>query len=98
MVQVVEALIGKGCDVRILDPAVAMARLLGANRRYIEQEIPHIAALLCADATALVEHAEVLVISSATDGARRVLAAAGPDQVVVDLTRGAVRHGMPVEG
>src|SRR2546428_804294 len=40
LVTLVETLIGKGCDVRILDRNVAMARLLGANRRDIQEEIP----------------------------------------------------------
>jgi GDP-mannose 6-dehydrogenase len=92
MVALVEALIGKGCDVRIFDPSVAVARLMGANRRYIEQEIPHIACLLCDDVAALVAHADVLVIGSASDEADRVLAAARPDHVVVDLTRGAIQQ------
>src|SRR3989475_12797070 len=39
MVTLVETLIGKGCDVRVLDRNVAIARLVGANRRYIEEEI-----------------------------------------------------------
>ncbi|HEY7253670.1 MAG TPA: nucleotide sugar dehydrogenase, partial [Methylomirabilota bacterium] len=47
MVRLVEALIGKGCDVRILDRSVSIARLGGANRRYIEEEIPHIASVMC---------------------------------------------------
>jgi GDP-mannose 6-dehydrogenase len=96
MVSLVEALIGKGCDVRILDENVAIARLVGANRRYIEEEIPHIAALMCADVDALLAHADVLVIGSPSDAAARVLARARPDQVVVDLTRGAARRAEPV--
>ena len=89
MVTLVETLIGKGCDVRILDPSVAVARLRGANRRYIEEEIPHIASLLCESVEALVAHAEVLVVGNASEEAARALAAAGPHHVVVDLTRGA---------
>jgi GDP-mannose 6-dehydrogenase len=92
MVTLVEALIGKGCDVRIFDPNVALARLRGANRRYIEEEIPHVASLLCESVDALVTHAEVLVVSGASDEAARVLAATGPHHVVVDLTRGAIRR------
>ncbi len=89
MVTLVETLIGKGCDVRILDPNVAVARLRGANRRYIEEEIPHIASLLCDRLDTLLAHAEVLVVGNTSDEAARALAAAGPDHVVVDLTRGA---------
>jgi len=92
MVTLVETLVGKGCDVRIFDPNVAVARLRGANRRYIQEEIPHIASLLCESVEVLVAHGEVLVVSDNTDDAARVLAAAGPHHVVVDLTRGAVRE------
>ena len=92
MVTLVETLIGKGCDVRILDPDVALARLRGANRRYIEEEIPHIASLLCDSVESLLAHAEVLVVGNAAAEATRAVAAAGPDRVVVDLTRGAARR------
>jgi GDP-mannose 6-dehydrogenase len=88
MVALVETLIGKGCDVRILDPNVVMARLRGANRQYIETEIPHIASLLCENADDLIAHADVIVISADSDDAVQVLASARPDQVVIDLTRG----------
>lgn len=89
VVTMVEALIGKGCDVRILDRNVMVARLMGANRRYIEKEIPHIGALLCDSVDELVGHAEVLIIGSATDEAAEALRAAGPHCVIHDLTRGA---------
>ena len=88
MVVLVETLIGKGCDVRILDRNVSMARLVGANRRYIEEEIPHIASLMCASAEALLAHAEVIVIGNACEDATEVLAAARPEHLTVDLTRG----------
>jgi GDP-mannose 6-dehydrogenase len=89
MVALVEALIGKGMDVRIFDPNVALARLVGANRRYIDEEIPHIASLMGESIEAVVAHADVLVIGSAGDEARRALALVRPGQAVVDLTRSA---------
>lgn len=92
MVTLVETLIGKGCDVRVFDPNVVMARLKGANRQYIETEIPHIASLLCEDVEALVSHAQVLVFASASPEAARVLAATGPEHTIIDLTRGALRE------
>ena len=91
MVALVETLIGKGCDVRILDRTVSIARLVGANRRYIEEEIPHIASLMCRDVTELLSHAAVLVIGNASEEAALVLAAASPQLVVIDLTRNARR-------
>ena len=93
MVTLVETLIGKGCAVRILDPNVVVARLRGANRQYIETEIPHVASLLCDTVQSLVDHAEVIVIGATCAESAQVLAAARPDQAIVDLTRGAI--GMP---
>jgi GDP-mannose 6-dehydrogenase len=87
MVRLVEALIGKGCSLRILDPNVNLAALVGANRQYIEKEIPHISSLMCSDVKALVDHADVLVIGSSSDDATRALAHARPDQTIIDLTR-----------
>ena len=66
-------------------------RDVGANRRYIEEEIPHIASLMCEDIHQLLDHAEVLVIGSASREATLALAAIRPDHIVVDLTRGAAR-------
>ena len=92
MVRLVEALIGKGCDVRILDRNVSIARLGGANRRYIEEEIPHIASLMCDDVETLLEHAEVLVVGNDDAPTRQALAAPRADRVVIDLTRGLARR------
>jgi GDP-mannose 6-dehydrogenase len=87
MVVLVETLIGKGCDVRVLDGNVSVARLVGANRRYIEEQIPHIASLMCARAETLVAHADVLVIGNDGPEAAAVRAASRPEQIVIDLTR-----------
>ena len=97
VVTMVEALIGKGLDLKVLDPNVSLARLVGANRRYIEAEIPHIASLLCESAEELVRHAEVIVIGSRSADAEAVLALAGPDHHIIDLTRALVtdRSALP---
>ena len=85
MVAVVEALIGKGRDVRVYDSNIVPSRLTGANRRYIDIEIPHIASLLCDSAEALAVHAQVLVIGSSGADALRVIAAASPEHTIIDL-------------
>jgi GDP-mannose 6-dehydrogenase len=90
LVRLVEALIGKGCAVRILDPSVSVARLRGANRHYIEEEIPHISTLLCDSADELLQHAEVLVVGNLGEEACAVLKARRADQRVIDLNRGAL--------
>jgi|SRR5579863_494159 len=91
MVTLVETLIGKGCDVRILDHNVALARLTGANRRYIEEEIPHVASLMCSDAAELIAHAELLVVGNGGEETDRALDAVPRDLTVIDLTRSMAR-------
>jgi GDP-mannose 6-dehydrogenase len=95
MVTLVETLIGKGCDLRIFDRSVSIARLVGANRRYIEEEIPHIASLMCDDLESLLRHAEVLILGADGEEAQAALAAAGPGHIVVDLARGGFRTMVP---
>jgi GDP-mannose 6-dehydrogenase len=92
MVTLAEALIGKGCDVCILDRNVSLARLMGANRRYIEEEIPHISSLMCETVEDLLEHAEVLVLGNADADAADALAAATSNHTIIDLTRGIIQR------
>ena len=82
-----ESLIGKGCDLRILDENVSIARLGGANQRYIEEEIPHVASLMCSTLGSLLEHAEVVVLGNAGQTATDAVAALGRQHILVDLVR-----------
>jgi GDP-mannose 6-dehydrogenase len=66
---------------------VSFASIHGANRAYIEREIPHIMSLMVDDMAALLEHAEVVVVGNHTPEFEEVLSARRPDQRVIDLVR-----------
>lgn len=85
LVMLTEALIGKGLDVRIFDGEVSLARLVGANKDYIEREIPHIASLLVNDFGQVAAHSEVLVIGNASRAFEDLPAHCRPGQTIVDL-------------
>ena len=65
MVTLVGRLIGRRYDVSVYDRSVSFANLHGANRAYIEQEIPHIVSIMTTSLDVLLDHAEVVVIGSA---------------------------------
>lgn len=87
MVHLVEKLLGKGYDIRIHDRNVSTARMMGANKEYIINAIPHISTLLLEDIDQVMEHAEVLVVGNNTEEFNEALAKVRPDQQVVDLAR-----------
>ena len=49
MVEVAQSLLGCGFQLRIYDPALNLAALVGANKRVIDTRMPHLAELLCTD-------------------------------------------------
>ncbi len=87
MLELAERLIGKGFDVRIYDANVILSRLIGANRSYIDERLPHIGELLIDSVDAVVEHGEVLIVASRAPEIVDALAQAGDDRLIVDLVR-----------
>lgn len=91
MVELVELLLGKGCDVKIYDKCVSLACLRGSNKEFIEQRIPHIARLMVGSIEAVTEHAEVVVVGNDAGEFREVLDRLASSQHLVDFVR-LVRH------
>jgi len=87
LVELIEMLIGKGYQVRVYDQNVSLARLHGANRAYIEREIPHIATLMCDSMEEVLAVSEVIVIGNKAPEFRQVFQHVREDQVIIDLVR-----------
>jgi GDP-mannose 6-dehydrogenase len=87
LVSVIETLLGKGYAIRIYDRYVSTSRLIGANRRFMEEHIPHLSSLLVASAEALAAEADVLVVGYQSPEFAAVLRSLRPDQTVIDLAR-----------
>jgi GDP-mannose 6-dehydrogenase len=96
LVEVIESLIGKGYDVRIYDRSVKMASLVGANRDFILNRIPHISGLMVDSVDAVLDHAQTVVIGNNDPDFQNVLARLRDDQVIVDfggISDGRSRNG-----
>ncbi len=87
VVSVIEQLIGKGYDVKLYDKEVSLAKLVGANKEYIENEIPHISRLMAENIDAILEHSEVILIGNPAAEFRAIEANLSSGQIVVDLVR-----------
>lgn len=87
VIEVIETLIGKGYQVVLYDHNINLARLIGANRSYIEQHIPHIARLLRENIKEVINDCEVVVVGHNSDEFKEPLAQASSEKIVFDLVR-----------
>jgi GDP-mannose 6-dehydrogenase len=87
MVTLIESLIGKGYQLFIYDRDVSLARLAGANKEYIEREIPHISQLMCATIDEVVAKSDVVIVGNKADEFRQMENKLNEDQVLIDLVR-----------
>jgi GDP-mannose 6-dehydrogenase len=85
IVTLAEQLIGKGYELLVYDRNVRLASLLGANREYILNHIPHIGRLMVDQPEQLLEHADVLVVASAGVEFVGLLRDLPPGKCVIDL-------------
>ncbi len=92
-VTLAERLIGRGFDLRIFDRFVNVAALLGANRAYIDREIPHLERLMVASPKAALQHGRIVVVGHVGADDRAALLTALDGHVVIDLANIAALRG-----
>jgi len=85
MVELVERLIGKGFDVRIHDPDVNLAALVGANQEYINHHIAHVSQLFVPSVADVLDHGETIVLGTDHLHFAGVPGAMKPQQTLIDL-------------
>jgi len=83
--ELIEILIGKGHQVSIYDREVSLARLLGSNKTYIEQTIPHISSLMKASIDNAVDGSEVVVVAKRSSEFEETIRSLNNGHRVVDL-------------
>src|SRR5882672_10699959 len=82
-----EQLLGKGRELCIYDKNVSLAKLVGANKEYIEKQIPHLSALLCNTIDEVIEQSEVIVVGNQSPEFADALTSARAGQIIIDLVR-----------
>ena len=97
VVPLVETLVGRGYQVSVYDENVDLLRLMGANKAFLERELPHIASLMRPTIDEVVAKAEVVVVANGSAAFRRVPQLIREDQVLIDLS-GIARSNSEIRG
>jgi GDP-mannose 6-dehydrogenase len=81
-VELAETLLGKGYEVRIYDPIVKPPELIGANRAYVDDKLPHLRRILSDSASDALSGAEVAIVSSSHRDVTEALLATRPERII----------------
>ncbi len=87
LVEVIERLLGKGYNLRLYDRNVNLASLVGANRDYILNQIPHISKLMVNSIEEILDHAETIIIGNGDSEFPTIIDRVKDNQVIVDFVR-----------
>lgn len=87
MVEIIERLLGKGYEVVVYDRNVEIASIVGANRDYILNHIPHISKLMQSNIEEVLSRSETIVIGNNNPEFSEIMTKINDGQVVVDLVR-----------
>ncbi|MBI1798221.1 MAG: nucleotide sugar dehydrogenase, partial [Candidatus Eisenbacteria bacterium] len=85
ILRVISALVGKGYSVLLHDPNIDMKRVLGANRAFVENEVPYLPERLRSDLNEVVSSSEVVVVANGAKEYRNVGSLLRGGQALVDL-------------
>lgn len=87
MIEVIERLLGKGYELSVYDKNVNIASLVGANRDFILNRIPHISRLMVDSVAAVLDFAQTIVIGNKDPDFRTVPEKVRDGQSIVDFVR-----------
>lgn len=96
-----ETLLGRGYQVMIFDDKVQLSQIIGANKTFLEQELPHIAAMMCSSLEELIAQSEVVVITHGSSAFNRAPELMNGNHLLIDLVgiaKGKVSNGAAYEG
>jgi GDP-mannose 6-dehydrogenase len=86
-VTLVESLLGKGCQIKIFDSEVSLAKIFGANKAYIEHEISHISTLVCTSIDEVLQNSDVIVVCKYQEKIKTALEPYLGKKKIFDLVR-----------
>jgi GDP-mannose 6-dehydrogenase len=85
-VSIIEALIGKGCDISIYDKNINISLLTGTNKEFIDSKIPHLSSLMVNNAQKIIDACDVIIINTKEKEFSPYLKKAN-DKIIIDMVR-----------
>lgn len=86
-VDLAETLIGKGYNITIFDENVRLSKLIGANKAFINEHLPHLSNLITNDLEAAIRENDVVIINHRNFGAAAYYDLLRDKHAVIDLVR-----------
>ena len=87
LVSLVETLHGRGYQVKIFDPNVSLSRLVGSNKAYIEQELPHVSKMLLESIDEVIDGSDTIVVGNPNPQFREAIQQVPDSKIIIDLVR-----------
>jgi len=86
IVEVAEVLLGKGYDLKVHDENVHLSNLIGRNRQYVNDRIPHLEKIITDDLDAVIEESELIIVANKEQQYAN-LPSRYPGKDIIDLAR-----------
>ncbi|MDI6808902.1 MAG: UDP-glucose/GDP-mannose dehydrogenase family protein [Candidatus Eisenbacteria bacterium] len=87
IVKVLEVLVGKGYRVLVHDKNIDLKKLLGANRKFLEKEVPYLPSIMCSTMEEVVKRSDVIVLANENPDFKKVVELIDKNQILIDLVR-----------
>lgn len=85
ILDVVERLIGKGYKLNIYDENVNISNIIGANKSFIMNKLPHISNLLYLDADSFIQDSELIIVNANYPKINKFLLSQNKGKIIYDL-------------
>ena len=86
IVEVAEVLLGKGYDLKVHDKNVHLSNLIGRNRQYVNDKIPHLEKIITDNLDEVIDNSELIIVANKEEQYAD-LPSRYPEKEIIDLVR-----------
>ena len=87
VVTLIETLLGKGYELAIYDSNVLLSKVMGKNKDYLMDHIPHISGIIKESMDEVIRGSDVIVIGNKAPEFKNIIDTIPEDKIILDLVR-----------